>query len=68
MLRQNRKLLATLLLSAGLCSPALAAAPPEMKADAAANVQAHAKLIQEMIDTTFSYGEPGFQEFRTQAY
>jgi len=49
-------------------TPAWAAAPVEMKQAAAANVDAHAKLVQEMVDTVFSFAEPGFQEFRTSAY
>jgi aminobenzoyl-glutamate utilization protein B len=48
--------------------PALAVAPPEMKQEAAGNIDAHAKLVQVMVDTVFSYGEPGFQEFRTGEY
>src|ERR1700753_3164594 len=45
-----------------------AAAVPEMKQEAIASVDDHAKLVQVMVDTVFSYGEPGFQEFRTSAY
>jgi aminobenzoyl-glutamate utilization protein B len=57
-----------LLLGAALVTPAYAAAPAAMKQDAAANVDAHAKQVQVMVDTVFSYGEPGFQEFKTSAY
>jgi aminobenzoyl-glutamate utilization protein B len=57
-----------LLLGATLVTPALAAAPAAMKQDAATNVDAHAKQVQVMVDTVFSYGEPGFQEFKTSAY
>src|ERR1700761_6630925 len=39
-----------------------------MKQEAMANIDDHAKLVQVMVDTVFSYGEPGFQEFRTGAY
>src|SRR5258705_1899184 len=65
----TRKTLA-LLLSASILSPlsSLAAAPPELKQEAIANVDSHTKLVQVMVDTVFSYGEPGFQEFRTSAY
>jgi aminobenzoyl-glutamate utilization protein B len=56
------------LLCASLLTPAFAAAPAVLKADAAANVDAHAKQVQVMVDTVFSYGEPGFQEIRTSAY
>jgi aminobenzoyl-glutamate utilization protein B len=57
-----------LLLATSLLTPAFAAAPTAMKEDAAANVDAHAKLVQQMVDTVFSYAEPGFQEFKTSAY
>src|SRR6201996_9294818 len=64
-----RKLTA-LLLGASILAPlpALAVAPPEFKQEAIANVDSHAKLVQVMVDTVFSFGEPGFQEFRTSDY
>ncbi len=49
-------------------APAAAQAPKPLKAEAAANVDAQAKQIQEMVDTVFSFAEPGFQEVRTSAY
>ena len=61
-------LLSTSLTAPAFVTPAFAAAPAAMKQAAAADVDAHAKLVQEMVDTVFSYGEPGFQEFRTSAY
>src|SRR3954470_19803075 len=57
-----------ILLGATLLTPAFAAAPAAMKQEAAANVESHAKLVQTMVDTVFSYAEPGFQEIRTSAY
>ncbi|HWC62455.1 MAG TPA: amidohydrolase [Rhizomicrobium sp.] len=48
--------------------PVLAAAPPALKQQAAANVDANAKLVQQMVDQVFSYAEPGYQEFRTSDY
>jgi aminobenzoyl-glutamate utilization protein B len=48
--------------------PVQAVAPPEYKQEAIANVDSHAKLVQVMVDTVFSFGEPGFQEFRTSDY
>ena len=60
--------IATLLLSASLATPSFAAAPAAMKQDAAASVDANAKQVQVMVDTVFSYAEPGFQEFKTSAY
>jgi aminobenzoyl-glutamate utilization protein B len=51
-----------------MVTPAFAAAPAAMKQEAAANVDAHAKQVQVMVDTVFSYAEPGFQEIKTSAY
>ena len=70
MISFNRKSLISLLLSAAVLAPVpgFAAAPPQMKQDAIANVDAHAKLVQVMVDTVFSYAEPGFQEIRTSDY
>ena len=62
------KNLTALLLVGAMALPASAAAPADMKADAAANVEANTKLIQQMVDQVFSYAEPGFQEFRTVDY
>lgn len=31
-------------------------------------VEARTKLVQEMVDSIFSFAEPGFQEFRTSEY
>ncbi|MBA4072958.1 MAG: amidohydrolase [Gemmatimonas sp.] len=45
-------------------SPALEA----LKAEAAKRVDAKAKLIQEMVDQVFSFGELGMQEFETSKY
>ena len=39
-----------------------------LKAEAAREIDARAKLIQEMVDQVFSYGELGFQEFETSKY
>ncbi|MDP1641726.1 MAG: amidohydrolase [Phenylobacterium sp.] len=47
---------------------AQAAAPPEMKAAASEGVKSRAKLAQEMVDSIYSFAEPGFQEFRTSEY
>lgn len=45
-------------------SPALDA----LKAEVAKRVDAKAKLIQEMVDQVFSFGELGMQEFETSKY
>jgi metal-dependent amidase/aminoacylase/carboxypeptidase family protein len=68
MLRSISRSALALLLCGSMLTPAFAVAPDAMKQDAAANIDSHAKLVQEMVDTVFSYGEPGFQEFRTGDY
>jgi aminobenzoyl-glutamate utilization protein B len=40
----------------------------KLKQEAAAEVQAHADLAQQMVDSIFSFGELGFQEFETTRY
>ncbi|MFB0613081.1 amidohydrolase [Aurantiacibacter poecillastricola] len=49
-------------------SPALAQAPEALKTEALAGVDERAELVQEMVDSIFSFAEPGFQEFETQEY
>ena len=39
-----------------------------LKTEAAREIDARAKLIQEMVDQVFSYGELGFQEHETSKY
>src|ERR1700753_1495795 len=68
MLRAALRAATSLMLCGSILTPAFAAAPAAMKQDAAASVDANAKQIQVMVDTVFSYGEPGFQEIRTSAY
>lgn len=58
----------TALLMATTPLAAHAKAPPAMKTEAAALVDGHAKLVQEMVDSVFSFQEPGFQEFQTAEY
>jgi aminobenzoyl-glutamate utilization protein B len=40
----------------------------KLKTDAAAMIDGEAKMVQEMVDEVFSFGEPGFQEFETVKY
>ncbi|HUO03172.1 MAG TPA: peptidase dimerization domain-containing protein, partial [Rhizomicrobium sp.] len=70
MIRFNKILLLPLLLSAGtvMPMPVSAAASADIKQAAMADVDANAKLVQVMVDTVFSFGEPGFQEYRTSDY
>jgi len=65
----TRKFLA-LLLGASILTPlpSVAGAPQDYKQEAIANVDSHTKMVQVMVDTLFSYGEPGFQELKTSAY
>ena len=39
-----------------------------LKAEAATKIEARAKLVQEIIDQVFSFGELGMQEFETSKY
>ena len=49
-------------------APVVTNATPELKAQVAAQVDGEAKLVQEMVDSLFSFAEPGFQEFKTMDY
>lgn len=52
-------------------SAALAAQTPDLaslKLDAAREVDQRARLVQEMVDMIFSFGELGFQEYETSRY
>ncbi|HEX3877804.1 MAG TPA: amidohydrolase, partial [Bryobacteraceae bacterium] len=66
--------LATLALAGALCAYAQAPAKvsPEklasMKADIAGQIDAMKKQAQVMVDSVFSFGELGFQEFETSKY
>ncbi len=64
----RRKTIATLLCTALCASMAHAQADPALKQAAIAGVDARAKLVQEMVDSVFSFAEPGFQEVRTSEY
>ncbi len=65
------KLVSILLVATALSAPqnsAHAAANPALKKEVAASIDSRAKLVQEMVDTVFSFAEPGFQEVQTSAY
>ncbi len=54
-------------------APAAKPAPADprveaLKKDVMANIDGRAKLAQEMVDSVFSFGELGFQEFETSKY
>ncbi|MBC2669751.1 amidohydrolase [Novosphingobium piscinae] len=56
------------LLLAGTPLSVAAKAPPALKTEAAALIDGQAKLVQEMVDSVFSFQEPGFQEYQTAEY
>ena len=39
-----------------------------LKADAVEAIEARSKMVQEIVDSLFSFSELGFQEFETQRY
>lgn len=47
---------------------ALGQTSPELQQATIAGVDKRAKLVQEMVDSIYSFAEPGFQEFRTSEY
>ncbi|MGE4062913.1 MAG: amidohydrolase [Rhodospirillaceae bacterium] len=63
----GKKIVAVLLLGSALAPPALATTAGQ-RAQATEGVETRAKLVQEMVDSIFSFAEPGFQEVRTSAY
>lgn len=62
------KTLAAILLASALALPAHAEPTEAMRTAAIAGVDARAKLAQEMVDSVYSFAEPGFQEFKTSEY
>lgn len=67
MMKHSAKLL-TALLMASTPLAAHAKASPALKKEAIAKVDEQAKLVQEMVDSVYSFQEPGFQEFQTAEY
>lgn len=65
---RNTATLLTALLMASTPLAAHAKAPPAIKKEAIAEVDEQAKLVQEMVDSVYSFQEPGFQEFQTAEY
>lgn len=54
--------------AATAANPADDGAKGRLKADAIAGVERQTKLVQEMVDSVFSFAEPGFQEYQTMEY
>ena len=70
-MKNTAKSLTAILLASAITLPAVPAnaePTPEMKSAALAGVEARAKLSQEMVDSVFSFAEPGFQEVKTGEY
>ncbi|MBM4195276.1 MAG: amidohydrolase, partial [Gemmatimonadetes bacterium] len=72
MTRLRSLLVAALLLPvAAVAQAPVATVDPRLaalKREAAAEIDKQAKLIQEMVDMVFSFGELGYQEFETSKY
>jgi aminobenzoyl-glutamate utilization protein B len=54
-----------------VCAPVALTAPPPLEAlkkEALAETEKHAKLVQEIVDSIFSFAELGFQEYETSRY
>jgi len=56
------------ILTALFAGCALAQPAPELKQATIAGVDQRTRLVQEMVDSIYSFAEPGFQEFRTSEY
>ena len=70
-MKNTAKSLTAILLASAIALPAVPAnaePTPEMKSAVLAGVEARAKLSQEMVDSVFSFAEPGFQEVKTSEY
>lgn len=57
-----------MVLGVSLASNVSAQASVELKQTVAIGVNVRAKLVQEMVDSIFSFAEPGFQEVETSNY
>jgi aminobenzoyl-glutamate utilization protein B len=63
--------LAVLMVAAGAAAQSKSSADDRLEAlkkEVPAKIDARAKLAQEMVDSVFSFGELGFQEFETSRY
>ena len=64
-----RKIAAALLVGTAFSFPfaSAQATTAGQRAQATEGVEERAKLVQEMVDSIFSFAEPGFQEVRTSS-
>lgn len=60
--------LLTLLAAGALLLPAQTPSLEQLKKEAIAGVEARQKMVQEIVDMVFSFGELGFQEIETSKY
>ncbi len=67
-MKMVRAALVASLMATTVMAPVQAAAPAALKKAVAADVDSRTKLAQEMVDSVFSFAEPGFQEFKTSEY
>ena len=68
-LSRKRLLITTVMLASMAQAPSsLAQDIDALKTELESNIDNRAKLVQEMVDSIFSFAEPGFQEFETSAY
>lgn len=65
---QKKMLAAVVLSSIAFSSNLFAQNLEELKHVAISDIDDNAKLVQEMVDSVFSFAEPGFQEFETSRY
>lgn len=67
---RKRHLVTALILASSMAQSPLSLAQDiaELKSELEDNIDNRAKLVQEMVDSIFSFAEPGFQEFETSAY
>lgn len=70
-MKNTAKSLMAMLLASAIVLPAVPAhaePTPAMESEVLAGVDSRAKLSQEMVDSVFSFAEPGFQEVKTSEY
>lgn len=66
--RKRLLITAVMLASMAQAPSSLAQDIDALKTELESNIDNRAKLVQEMVDSIFSFAEPGFQEFETSAY
>jgi aminobenzoyl-glutamate utilization protein B len=67
-MRRTSRILLACAVAAGFSRESQSADRSELKREAAALVDGRAKLVQEIVDSVFSFAELGFQEYETSRY